>query len=86
MRRHHDRQFRVRVVWVRAALRSTADAAERTRHLKAAGYCFDATRPHRVRSTDLRDWVLSAAERRHKVIACCVRMQQPGAELVLRLR
>ncbi|MBK9363814.1 MAG: 4Fe-4S dicluster domain-containing protein [Rubrivivax sp.] len=36
-------------------------------------------------AVDHRDVVLSAAERRHKVIACCVRMQQPGAELVLRL-
>ncbi len=34
-------------------------------------------------AVDHRDVVLSAAERRHKLIACCVRMQQPGAELVL---
>jgi reductive dehalogenase len=36
-------------------------------------------------AVDHRDVVLSAVERQQKVIACCVRMQQPGAELVLRL-
>jgi ferredoxin-NADP reductase len=36
-------------------------------------------------TVDHRDWVLGDAQRRQRVVTCCVRMQRPGEELVLDL-